>query len=423
MINFQPKAAIFGEPIWLLLSFVVCVIGWIQYSILREYDSTHSYPESLTLLLVQMTAVTTIMGVSPVAHGAVLALWALLGFASLLRKKQGIINLRRYGCTVNYSVVAILVLSVFCIAFTSSQVHYDYFHGAVPSIDLAVHGKSPSEWLSKFDATYWPILTQTLLPTYDALEIYYTGGVLTNSLSLVFLVFLIISILIRLETDSMTQLIITVMCGIYILDFSVTPRSHVLVGFSCALLLLSAKPKWLAITIAIAILILAKRDGTFILMISTSLVFIHYQLKLLIHNSSKAKQVSFLLVYTVLLTLFIYLSGNWVVIKGLTVVEVTGIIINTDSFGVVMRREIIITLLMLCAVIYTLAQDIKGKENPIPAFIVIAVCIHVVLSALLLENLSQYNEGTITRKLKYMLIPAAAIFFASRIRLVKNANA
>jgi hypothetical protein len=105
MIDFQPKVAVLGDPTWLLIFFAICIVGWIQFSILREYESTHSYPESLALLLVQITIITTLIGMSAVAHGAVLTLWILKGLACFLWRVQPTTATRKHYGTANYSIV------------------------------------------------------------------------------------------------------------------------------------------------------------------------------------------------------------------------------------------------------------------------------------------------------------------------------
>ena len=422
MIDFQEKAAVFFDPTWLLIFLAVCISGWIQFSIVREYDSNHSYPESLALLLVQMTVATTFLGMSPVVHGAVMSLWIVLGLTYFLWRKQPTTRIQTHYGTVSYSIVIIFVLGVCCISFTSTQVHYDYFHGTVASIDLAIHGNSPSKWLSRFDATYWPIITQTLLPTFDAFEIYYANGVLTNTLSFLFLIFLAMAVLTRLNADIVTQIIITALLAIYIYNFALTPRSHIFVGLAYALLLLCKNKQWIAAVTAISIGIFAKRDGIIILSILTSLLFIYYQSKFFIRNSGKTKQFILFFVYATLFLLFSYLSSKWVVIRGLTLAEISSLALNTKGFSLVLKIEIIISLLLLFAVLYSFAQSIKEKESPIPEMIVLSVCTHTIISGWVLESLGQYNEGTVTRKLAYMLIPVAVIFFASKVRVIQNAD-
>lgn len=421
MIEFLPKSAIFFELSWLLMAIAVSAVGYFQHRKLRLIDPSHNYSESLVVLLILLITVSVVFGMSSLSHGVFLTAWASLGLVLHLLYRQTPVATPQIRATTRHSVIFIWLACLLIIGYTSTQVHYDYFHGTYPSIDLAIHGQSPSKWLSDFDPTYWPVLVQTTLPVLDAVEIYYTDGILTNSLPLLFAVLLTASTLIRLDAPPVTQLAITFILGVYILDFAFSPRSHILIGLACSLMVLAKKPLSLTFATAAAALILAKRDGIIILSILLLCFSLCHLVTTYKHKLNTTKILIGATACTALITLALPLTDKWIIIGGLSLNDAALSILSPSTLAVFIKKEILIAISLVALALFTVKLDKHLLRQPLPLLIVVSICIYVCLSALMLQGLDRYNQGTIERKLSYMLLPAAAIFFASRIEAYKRA--
>jgi hypothetical protein len=415
MIEFLPKSAVFLEPIWLLVIIPILIAGHFQNAVLRFTESRHNYQESLVLLVMQLTIITVVFGMSLIIHGMFLITWIFLGYLYISNKSKTTFVKQSVRNTTNYSIYSIGLVVLLASLLTSTQIHYDYFHGTIPSIDLAIHAQSPSEWLSRFDPTYWPILTQTILPVLDATEIYYTRGGLTNILPFIFLALLVGTTLSYIDARPIPQMLITIICLIYLLDFAQTPRPHVLIGFSLSLLILSKKKFDITFITGIIALILSKRDSIPILSILSIIVLIFYLKNYffnLIITSTKEKLVvigSLIIGFIILLII-----SDRILINDLSLIDAAIKALGPSMLKILTKTEVLITLSISGAVILTLVFDKKLQKSLFPLLVILSICIYIVFSAFLLQGLNQYNEGTIIRKLTYMLLPPLAVFFVTR---------
>jgi hypothetical protein len=317
--------------------------------------------------------------------------------------------------SLNGKRLASIALSIFTtvlILVTSVQVHYDYFHGSVPSIDLAVNNTSPSTWLKNFDATYWPVITQTLLPSLDAIEMYYGSGYISNTLALIFVSVMMLLILNLVKTDKYGVLIILFSFFIYLWDFSHSPRPHILVGLALCLLMLSGGNFGLQI-LAVTILLLAKRDGLIIFLIISAIIgllWILLDYKKSSREVLKWEEKAIFISISALILPLSYFILQWTPIKDNTIYDVIVKIVSGLDFSIMSSQSIQLATGTMIALFFAIIIQGFGQFSRTGLVVVSAIFLYILLSAQALTVLSQPNEGTVSRKFVYFFLPCLLVF-------------
>ena len=316
--------------------------------------------------------------------------------------------------TKKISVSSLIIFAVLLLIFSSAQVHYDYFHGLVPSIDIAINKISPSAWLKNFDSTYWPIKTQTIMPSLDAIEMYY-GGSINNALSIFFISALMISVILEMRSGVFSTIVCLFCFSIYLWDFAQTPRPHILVGLACCMLMLTSR-KLLIQVLSIAILILAKRDGLIIIIIICTIqilpIFLKWKNLGMLLNPTIYKKIIFIAVISLTL-LLIYSFLQWTPIKGNTVFDIINKVIIGLNLSIFSSFSVQVACALAIGFIFQIYLSGLANIPRISILIVASVFIYILLAALVLMVLKQPNEGTINRKLVYFLMPCMLVFLSN----------
>ncbi len=296
--------------------------------------------------------------------------------------------------------------------------HYDYFHAAMRSMELARSGTAFSPWLKQFDASGWFLFDQTTSLALDGLEVVWFGtltGTLSRLVVLLLSAYLVLT-LDRLRISRPVLAVVTVLLCIYLLDNAFAFRPHLYVGLVLAAVVTTlaqprAKAGWL-IAVLVALLILAKRDGVVLAPFVTMLAVWR------LAGVRTGRRVN--------LALFVPfgLAAIALLVAGLSFAQIGGVSVGRQLLvslaqldpmqlaqrGVIAQLAVCIALPLLSYVLIT-APD-KRRSLLVPLLMIILVAILVVASAVLLEGGNRFNEGTLLRKLIYFLVPPTLVFLA-----------
>jgi hypothetical protein len=305
--------------------------------------------------------------------------------------------------------LALGLLTTWLLADGTPHVHYDYFHGSLPAVDLAVHGRSPSAWLSQFDPSPWFLVVQSTLPVLDAIGAVLTGH-LTTALPLLYC-WLAVALFIDATPGWFAKTLAGALAAVFLVDFHFAPRPHVLVGLFTALVVLGLGRGATAFELAIYVLslALAKRDG---LVLSLPLAL---SLAAIAAWNWLGRRAGIALAGVGLAATAVILN-SWPAIRGQTPAHVLSeAAANVPWAALAANAEVRLTLVMLAV---TLLSLVLSRCARTVVFVTVGMCLYVIVSALALLALDQYNRDTVLRKIFYMLVPvlAAALSLAARAR-------
>lgn len=401
--------------LFLILVGVICISFFLTQR-LQKIDWDLNFGETFLMLFTVASVVAVLVGIGYLIPFILIfvCLVYLIEISKISIAYRKVFQVSR-STSEKFQVVLIVLFTGFLLITSSVQIHYDYFHQFAYSIDIANNIRSPSRWLQEFDPTYWPIKTQTILPGLDAIEIFFGRGYINNSLALIFVAMLMIVIMWRLKCQGVNRALFLFCLCIYLWDFAHTPRPHILVGLACCMLMISGG-RFLARCLSLAILILAKRDGLIVVLIMGVAWYGYFLFSKNYLKSSLrfvgAKKIIHLLVI-LLLFLCAYYFSQWVPIKGHTISDIFRQIIVGADFSILDSLSVQIVVGITAIVLLKLFLS-RSEQVPVVAVLVIAaVLIHLVLSALTLMVLNQFNEGTINRKLVYILLPCMLVFLSN----------
>lgn len=412
---FEPRIHIFLDTGLVTILIGLLIASSLLAQCLKNTKYDFSYANAFLFLCTLASAVTALIGIDCLKFFIPVFIILSYWFSKLSKNKLIHPNV---GLTLSITKkisVSILVLFAACLLiFSSAQVHYDYFHGLVPSIDISINKISPSSWLKNFDSTYWPIKTQTIVPSLDAIEMYY-GGSINNALSVIFLSALMISVILEMRSGVFSTIACLFCFSIYLWDFAQTPRPHILVGLACCMLMLASRNLLIQV-LSIVILILAKRDGLIILIIICTLqtvpIFSKWKNLSAFLNSTTYKKIIFTALASLAL-LLIYSFLQWIPIKGNTLFDIISKVIIGVNLSIFSSFSVQVACVLAIGFIFQLYLTRLANIPRISILVLASVFIYVLLAALVLLVLKQPNEGTINRKLVYFLMPCMLVFLSN----------
>lgn len=295
------------------------------------------------------------------------------------------------------AVAALVAVALFNIVDDRLWVHYDYFSQSIVAIDLGLNGRSPSTWLQTFDPGRWFVVSQGIMPVLDAYEVF-LNGTITTTLSQLLLLMLMVLVVRAAPRRALDLVVLVAVLGIYLIDYNRAPRPHVFVGIIAGLFLLraAAAARWTELSVYLALLALAKRDGLVLAVLIASVELAVYVRR----RFGWRVVIALVTAMTIALAL---LLNSWVALWQRTPLEAIIFALSRASYWQLIQRpevaqSVVAGLLVIGVMKFS---GVAGRVLAVP----VIFSLFVAASAVTVDGMANYNFGTILRKLFYLQCP------------------